>query len=89
MIVVGLTSVRKAHPTSGFVVAGAGAIALLGSCCSNIPGILMRQGIGGSAIYEMSDVFTALNLLVTLATYGAIIGGMVMLANAIQKGATK
>ena len=83
LLIVGLTAVRKVHAGSGYIVAAAGAVHFLSSCCSTLPTVAMQAGVGGELFYEFPRLFSVLSLLMMLVVYALIIAGMASLAKAV------
>jgi len=82
LLVIALVLVRKALPLAGFLLAGAGALELLGSCCTGFTATY-PAAVGVDSFYEVvSDVSSPIQLLLSLATYGLIIGAGAALARA-------
>jgi hypothetical protein len=69
MIVLGVTMVRKAVPTAGYLFAVAGALELLAVCCSQGVNAYMRSEGG----YGSGDVLTLSMILQTLESVLAIV----------------
>jgi hypothetical protein len=87
LLAVGLTAVRKVHAGSGYLVAAAGGVLFLSSCCTSIPSIAMQAGVGGEIFYEAGDLFSVLNLLMMIGIYALVIAAMATLAKAVLAGA--
>lgn len=79
LVGVGVTVVRKAHPSAGYVLAGAGAVVLLGTCC-------------GSGVSFANDSYdSTLNLVTSVVGWGRLLlvatlaaASIAMLANKLK-----
>ena len=84
LLVVGFVPVRKAHPTAGYLIGGAGALHLLQYCCSS----WIRPAVFWFDMYELADsldtpTFVAV-VLAHFASVALIIAGAVMLAQRVS-----
>lgn len=78
VLVVGLTVVRSAHATSGYLLAGAGAVDLLTACCFRVEDYA-QQSFGLNVVL----VFSVLGILEKIVYFGLIIGAAYMLSGAL------
>lgn len=78
-LVVGLVPVRKAHATSGFLIAGGGALRWLFFCCQSLPMTLYQADQ-----YELADTLGSLPslgaMLMWLLSSACIVAGFATLA---------
>lgn len=83
-VIVGLTVVRKAHATAGYLVAAAGGLKIVVNCCAAFPTVYSQAG--GPPLLEISQASVVLTLFLRLAVY-ALIGGaaIVMAKRAVAK----
>lgn len=84
LLVVGLVTVRSAHPTAGYLVGAGGGLQLLSFCCGSwqTPAMVWME------LYELTESVGTLSgvaaLLFHLASAGLLIAGAAVLARALS-----